>query len=571
MATFKETIRKKIFYIPAIVGVLIVFISVFLILKPTSARYETVTAEKGSLIQQINVTGNVKPAESVDLSFELGGKVIKANVKVGDKIKRGQTLVVLNSGELSAQMNQAWAQVRQAQASVNAQVARLQELKLGARTEEIQISQTNLDTAKNSLNDAETNLLNVKEKNLVDLQSAYDNAVSAMQSSLTIAENSLYTITDVQYDQFANADMTGSNIAEAKAIAVQDFFGASGGGRFNNTTLASLNGGTKAAVNDCIQNKTEAKVEITLIRLKNSLQQIKNTLNAFPVDSNISTANLAKINTAKSAMNAEMISLTTRAQAISTQRSLNTTAELNAQASVNSARNNVAIAESQLNLKRGGSTKEQIAGQQAQVNQARAILSGQYASVQAIQAQLAKTAIRSPIDGIVTEQRAKVGEIIMPSTPVVSVMSDSKFQIEANIPEVDIAKLKVDNVATLTLDAYGDEKFDGRIIKINPAEKIVEGVPTYKITLQFDKDDARIKSGLTANIDILTDKRENIVIVPQRAVLYQDDGQFIRILKDDGVVREIEAKLGLRGSNGKIEVLSGVNEGDNVIISALTK
>lgn len=571
MAPIKELIRRKKVYIPAIIGVLIIVLAVFVILKPAGAKYEIALAIRENLIQEISVTGNVKPANNVDLAFEMSGKVVSAKVNVGDKVKRGQILVTLNSGEMSAQLNQSWAQVRQANASLSAQQARLQELKLGARPEELQIAQTNLDTANNTLKDAQANINNVKAKNATDLQSAYDNAVSAMQSSLTIAENSLYTITDIQYDQFSSSDAAGINISESKTVAVQSLLGGFDGGRFNNSTLMQLTGGAKGIILAVIQTKTEAQIELALSQLQNSLQTIKNTLNVIPVNSSISAANLTKLNAAKTAINVEITTTTTKIQTLSTQRSINITNELNAQTAVNSARNNVLIAESQLNLKRGGSTREQIAGQQAQVNQAKAILSSQYAGVQAIQAQLAKNVLRSPIDGIVTTQDAKVGEIIMPSTPIVKVMSDAKFQIEANIPEVDVSKVKIDNTASLTLDAFGEEKFTARIIKIDPAEKIIEGVPTYKITLQFEKSDPRVKSGLTANIDILTDKRENIIVVPQRAIIYQDDSQFIRILKDDNVVREIEAKLGLRGSNGKIEILSGVKEGDEIIISSLTK
>src|SRR5581483_10901237 len=98
--------------------------------------------------------------------------------------------------------------------------------------------------------------------------------------------------------------------------------------------------------------------------------------------------------------------------------------------------------------------------------------------------------------------------------------SDTKFQIDANIAEADIAKVALGQKATVTLDAYGpDVVFNATVIKIDPAETIVDGVPTYKTTFQFDTPDDRIKSGMTANIDIQGDSHTDVLAVPERAVI----------------------------------------------------
>ena len=134
------------------------------------------------------------------------------------------------------------------------------------------------------------------------------------------------------------------------------------------------------------------------------------------------------------------------------------------------------------------------------------------AGVNNIKAQISKTIISSPIRGIVTKQDAKAGEIVNASSPVVSVISDASFQVEANLPEADVSKVKINDSAKLTLDAYGsDTAFAAKVISIDPAETIIEGVSTYKITFEFDKEDERIRSGLTANIDILTKKKEGVL------------------------------------------------------------
>jgi len=581
-----EIIKKKVFYIPSIIFAIILLISVFYWMKPASAQYETVPAERQNLRQEISVTGKVKPAENVELAFEVGGKVVNTHVKVGDKVKKNQKLVSLNSSEFSAQLRQAnaqvqnsWAQIRQAQAALSGQEIRLQELKLGTRSDELQLAATSVENAKNNLQDAETNLKNTVDRGEIDLTNAYLGALSSLQNSLTVAENTLYTITDIQADQFSGTDNAANTIADYKALAVQDLLGQSSAGRYNNYTLSQLNGGTKGTISSLVANPSNEKIELAIPQLKTSLQKIKMTLDAFPIDpQSLSTDNSAKISSAKTAVNAEISTLTAKSQAISTQRTTNLTSQLNAQSNVTNARNNLASAESQYNIKKNGATKEQVAAQEAQVRQSRAVLNSQYAllnqaraNVSAVQAQMAKNVITSPIDGVITEQNAKRGQIVLPNSPIVKVMADSKFEIEANIPEVDVAKVKINNIASLTLDAFGDEEFFANVIQIDPAEKIIEGVPTYKITLQFDKEDPRIKSGLTVNLDILTDKKENVIVIPQRAIVEQDGVDVIRILKDDGIIKEIDAKVGLRGSNGKVEILQGIKEGDNIITSMLNK
>lgn len=202
-----------------------------------------------------------------------------------------------------------------------------------------------------------------------------------------------------------------------------------------------------------------------------------------------------------------------------------------------------------------------ILSQQAQIKQAEA-------NVENYQAQIAKTIIRAPISGTVTKQDAKVGEIVSANTPLVFLISTSQFEIEANIPEADIAKVKLGNAAKVTLDAYGsDVSFDVKVVAIDPAETIIDGVATYKTTFQFidiDKDE-RVKSGMTANIDISTEKRENVIVIPQRAVITKNGDKIVRVLNNE-TPKEVKVKTGLRGSDGNIEIIEGVSEGDKVII-----
>jgi RND family efflux transporter MFP subunit len=167
----------------------------------------------------------------------------------------------------------------------------------------------------------------------------------------------------------------------------------------------------------------------------------------------------------------------------------------------------------------------------------------------------------------VGRQEAKKGEIVAANAPIVSIISSSEFEIESNVPEADIAKLELGDDAEATLDAYGrDVVFSLKVVAIDPVETIIDGVATYKATFQFSEKSELIKSGMTADIDILTDYRQNVIIIPQRALITKNGDKFVRLLQQ-GETKESRVKTGLVGSDGNIEITEGLKEGDQIIIS----
>ena len=140
-------------------------------------------------------------------------------------------------------------------------------------------------------------------------------------------------------------------------------------------------------------------------------------------------------------------------------------------------------------------------------------------------------------------------------------INQGQFQIEANISETDIAKINIENSVSLTLDALGSkEKFNGKIVKIDPAETIVSGVIYYKITSVFENEDSRIKSGMTVNMDIETARRENVLILPYYLIKEKDNRKYV-LVKENNKITEKEIKTGLEGEV-MVEIIAGLKEGD---------
>jgi RND family efflux transporter MFP subunit len=180
--------------------------------------------------------------------------------------------------------------------------------------------------------------------------------------------------------------------------------------------------------------------------------------------------------------------------------------------------------------------------------------------------QINNRTIKAPANGIVTDVKAKVGETISPGSPIVSIISADQYEIEANIPEADMAKVVVGAETEVTLDAYGsDVIFKARVISVNPAETLVDGVATYKTKFQFVDNDERIKSGMTASLIIKGETKDNVIAIPQRSVITRGQEKLVQILDGEKIV-EKKVQTGLRGSDGSIEIVSGIAEGEKVVV-----
>ena len=327
-----------------------------------------------------------------------------------------------------------WGQ-QQYQAGLAAEQAKLEELRKGTRPEEIQIAQREVENAKKALPDAEKNLKEVQEKAKASLTEDYNAAITAAANAVTIATNSLFVLTDIQYAHFFGNDQDSIQVADAKARAIEALLGGENSGRWTKDFINQLEGGAKAEVEKAQASPTEEDIDGALKKVKDALEKVKTALDLVPVISDLTSAELSNLDTEKDSVNGQMSTVNSYQQTIVVQKATNEYNISVAQASENTAQNNFVLAQDKLNLKKAGSTKEQIMAQEAQVKKAQANLASQKAQVQKaqaniqdIQAQIAKTILRSPIEGIVTAQNTKVGEIIVPNQDIISLISEEKFE-----------------------------------------------------------------------------------------------------------------------------------------------
>ena len=516
---FKKPLVIVFLIIVVTVGAVIVLLT-----RTTPPIPETARAQRGEVIDEVPVTGRVKSAEEVNLAFEKTGTVGRINVRVGDRVAIGLMLVSLTNSDIAAQLLEAEAQL-------DFEKAKLDEFQKGTRPEEIQSYQVDL--------------ANAQRKAQADLQDIYASSLAIAQGAASEAKVAMLDVTDIQYTYLTGVDQDNLRFTDAKAVAMQALFGIENGGWWSGKFISVLDGGAYGQVEAAVQDPTYENIDNALSQIAAAIQKVKQTLEKVPITNDFSAAQKTILSSAKSSINTEISALANSQQNILIQKVTN--------------ENAIATAQATLDLKKAGVVPEQITAQEAKVKLAQA-------SVQSTQAQLSKTVLSAPFAGVVTKQTARIGEIVAANEAVVSLLSEAAFEIEVNIPEADIAKITTGKKARVTLDAYGrDVEFEAIVQEVDLAGTLIEGVATYRTILQFVGADERIKSGMTANVDIISTHLTDVIFVPQRAVISKNGGRIVRIV-EEGEIKEVAVEIGLRGSEGTIEIISGIQEGDEVVV-----
>lgn len=171
---------------------------------------------------------------------------------------------------------------------------------------------------------------------------------------------------------------------------------------------------------------------------------------------------------------------------------------------------------------------------------------------------------RSPVSGFVIEKQALQGMRVMPGQTLYKVADLSVVWVEADVYEQEIGLARVGQPATVTLDAYPGETFQGRAIYIYPF--VEENTRTVKVRFQFPNRRGRLKPGMYANVEIQARDAEGLT-VPANAVLEAGTDQVVFIAEGDGYFTPRRVKVGQRLGD-RVEIVDGVKEGEQVATGA---
>lgn len=152
--------------------------------------------------------------------------------------------------------------------------------------------------------------------------------------------------------------------------------------------------------------------------------------------------------------------------------------------------------------------------------------------------------------------------------PTLIIIRSNKLVFKSQINEIDIPKLKLNQAITINIDAFKDKTFEGKIKKIDSVGTNTQGVISYNVYFSINNPDPAIRSGMSGNITVEAERRENVLSVANSAIKPYQNGKAVQVFIDDKqkTLKYVPVKVGLRGLE-RTEILEGVNEGQTMIVS----
>lgn len=198
-----------------------------------------------------------------------------------------------------------------------------------------------------------------------------------------------------------------------------------------------------------------------------------------------------------------------------------------------------------------------------QLRTAQATVDNAQVAVEQAQRNLEKARLIAPFDGIVSAVNFSVGDSAGTGAAV-TIVDLSTLQVKVTVAEVDIAKIKVGQTAQTTMDALPGKTYTAKIAAIGPVATITQGVVNYPVIAVIANPDGQVKPGMTANLAITIEQRDNVLLVPTRAIRTQGTQKTVTVLYK-GLSISVPVTVGLTNDQFA-EVTSGLQEGDQVVI-----
>lgn len=437
----------------------------------------------------VSASGSVEALDQAEIRSQVSAPVSRVNVSVGTQVGAGQVLITADNRDIAAQLAQA-------QAGLKSQEARLDELRKGLRNEELALAQSQLNQAKQALEDT---------KQQSDL--AIKNA------QLNLFNSGLQAIPNPTNVTKPTVTITGTYTGTQMGSYIIRTYNSGGGARFFASGLENADGPIVTTAPEklgklglFIQFSTTSVVtdDFWTVSVPNTSSPTY-TMNKSAYDSALQNRTNA-INAAQSALDA---------------------------------------AQKGYDLKIAGASDEQIRIQQAAVDQARA-------SVQAASAQYDKTIIRSPISGTVSAITVKYGELLSPGVSVATVVSQGGLQVKTYVSESDRQLLADDAEADLGNGVVG------KVVRMSPSvDQATKGVEVQIAVIDPSKSGLTVGQNAQVKIKTKTGGANTVGFrLPIQAVNISQNGAAVFLVKD-GVLEEHKVEIGAVAGE-QVEIRSGL-------------
>ncbi|NLY55084.1 MAG: efflux RND transporter periplasmic adaptor subunit [Firmicutes bacterium] len=433
-----------------------------------SIPVEVVRVSRGDIIQETTFNVTYAPNSAVPIIAKVAGTVDRVLVKVGDTVKKGQTLFIIDDRQYTLQ-------VKQAEAAYEAAKANLALAEKGASEEEVEQAEAAVLQAEAGLIGARKGLENA-EKMLAD-RTQFKQAVQSAESQVELAKSQL--------------EAARAGVAQAKSA-------------YENAA-AEYN-----RMQELYNKQMISRQQLDGIRL-----QYESAKAGYE-------AAVERLNQAEIGLKAATDALDLAKESYDDPRAMI--------AQVDSARTQVEVAEAayqaalaRLAMVKKGASEEQLAAIRAQVKQAEAAL-------ELARMQLEYTRVTAPIAGQIAQLNVEAGSMAAPGTPAGVITDLSTMKAKAVIPESYINKLSLGQEVVLTANAIPGVTFVGKISSISPMAD--QQTRQFPIEISVANPDRQLKAGMFGTVSITTGKASDVLIIPVSTVLYRLGQPYVMIVSD---------------------------------------
>lgn len=567
-----------------------------------SVRTEKVT--RGTILQTISATGQIvaETGAAVKIGSQVSGRIKRLYTDVGQEVKAGDVIAEIDAQDLaasleSAKRNQAqlWAkyqeQVEGAPMTRTQLLAAFEQATQSLKRAEATRDQARLalEAAKSRLKSslaaqegAEANVRNA-EAQLRSAQAAVPLQATQTDAQLRSAQAALQSAQAALRQAQKNADL---EVAAARAALTQ----AQANANLASVTLKRqenllAKGFVAAADVDAARTDFEVKqqqVQSAQANLDMTKEKVAADLSAAESAVAQATANLdsAKaggyqdtikseaLRSAEAGLSAAQSALTQAKQAVAIAQTDQATAAAQISAAEADMRSARAAQQSAL----AGLTQNKLKQQEIRAAYEAYLQAGQQVRNQ--QFQFDKSFIRTPISGTVVSLTQQEGETVaaqLSAPTLISVVDLNRLEVTASVDETDIGNVKLGQEAEITVDAYPDRKFKGRVTKIASAATVTDNVVTYDVTVKLDAiKNAILKPQMTADVTITVVRHDNALLAPNEAVKKKKTAVQAVVLDKNGKPEVRTLKVGLSDSDNT-EILEGLQEGEDVVVAGFDK
>jgi len=550
---------------------------------PVSVK--TAQATEGPISAGLSYTGDVAAVSQVAVLPKATGRIEKLNVDVGSKVEKGDVIAQLDASALQAQLAQAKAnlaaaqarlanmqagsrseQIAQAKAALEAAQAKANTVHKGATDAQMAAAQTAVDQATANLQAAQARLALVKAGPTQAQIAAAEAAVSTAQTNL---KNAQVRLDDVkQGPKLADIQAAEAAVEQARArlYASDDLKDMANSSSPTDRQMAIAGGVTSSGQGDRASAAAQAQYDAAVAAL--------NLLKSRPLPTELQAAQTAvdQAQYAFNQANAALEDLRKQPKPEDVQQ---------AQAAVDAAQATLNGAQAQLKQLQDGPTQDDLAVVDAAVQQAqeaynlalnpytkndlaaaKAAVDQAQAAVDLAQIAFDDASVTSPVDGVVSSKLLSEGALVSPQTPIVTVISND-VEIVLGVEESQIGQVKEEQKAEISVAAFPGVVFPAKVATIAPAADPKSR--TFQVKIRPDANDGRLRPGMFAQVNIVTQEKPKAVLIPKEAVVTRSGQTYVFVLSGD-TVQMRQVKLGL-SKNGSVEVVSGVNAGDEVVVA----